>query len=133
MLPLHCAIKCGKDWSQIQLLVDACPSSVKSFRSKGELPLHLARKHSSASDIMKLSNLYPEDVSIVDRPTGLYPYQLAAIRGGGHQSYGNNKSSKNPKSTECTSSETLMSFFLLHECPCLLTASSLWNETTPII
>ena len=132
MLPLHCAIKCGKDWSQIQLLVDACPSSVKSFTSKGELPLHLALKHSSASDIMKLWNLYPEAASIVDRSTGLYPYQLAAIRGGGHQSHGKDKSSKKPKSTECAS-ETSLSFFLLRECPCLLTASLLRNETAPII
>jgi hypothetical protein len=61
--------------------------------SKGELPFHLALKHSSASDIMKLWNLYPEAASIVDRTTGLYPYQLAVIRGGGHQSYGNNNKS----------------------------------------
>jgi len=127
MSPLHCAIKCGKDWSQIQLLVDACPRSVKSCTSKGELPLHLALKYSSVSDIMKLWNLYPEAASIVDISTGLYPYQLAAIRGGGQQSSGKGKSRKKTKRTECAS-ETSLSFFLLRECPCLLTASLLQNE-----
>jgi hypothetical protein len=64
MLPLHCAIKVERT------------GTVKAYTPKGELRPHLALKYSSASEIMKLWNHYPEAASIVDISTRIYPYQL---------------------------------------------------------
>jgi hypothetical protein len=86
MLPLHCAIKVERT------------GTVKAYMPKGELRPHLALKYSSASDIMKLWNLYPEAASIADFFTRIYPYQLKG------------KSRKKTMSTDCAS-ETLLSFF----------------------
>jgi hypothetical protein len=86
MLPLHCAIKVERT------------GTVKAYTPKGELRPHMALKYSSASDIMKLWNHYPEAASIVDISTRIYPYQLKG------------KSRKKTMSTDCAS-ETLLSFF----------------------
>jgi hypothetical protein len=86
MLPLHCAIKVERT------------GTVKAYTPKGELRPHLALKYSSASDIMKLWNHYPEAASIVDISTRIYPYQLKG------------KSRKKTMSTDCAS-ESLLSFF----------------------
>lgn len=129
-VPLHCAIQSGKDWSQIQLLIDACPSSMQCCTSKGELPLHLAIKYGNPThEITKLWNYYPEAASSVDGPTGLYPFQLAAIFGGKKRSR-KGKSRKKTKSIECVHTvdnwdETSLSFFMLRECPSLFSSSLL--------
>ena len=130
-IPLHCAIKSGKDWSQIQLLMDACPSSVKACTAKGELPLHLAIKCGNPiTDVMELWNHYPEAASMVDGSTGLYPFQLAAIIFGDKQQPGKGKPRKKTLSKEGVYpddvwDETSLSFFMLRECPSLLSSSLL--------
>ena len=141
-IPLHCAIKNGKDWSHIQQLVDACPSSIQCRTATGETSLHLAIKCGvSTQSIKTLWTCWPESASIVDPTTRLYPFQLAAIFGSGddkqnhhHQqqlSSKKRKSKKKAKSTVSASSDgddnimdsTSLSFFLLRECPSLLSSS----------
>ena len=129
-IPLHCAIKTGKDWSQLQLLIDACPTSLESFTSKGELPLHLAIKCNNPIDyIMSLWNHYPEAASHVDKPSGLYPFQLVAVFGKKQESTRKSKPKKKKKDSatvvDICWDETSLSFFLLRECPSIISGSSL--------
>ena len=131
--PLHCAIKSGKDWSLIKLLIDAYPSSVQCCTSKGELGLHLAIKNRrSIQDTMSLWKCYPESASILDMSTGLFPFQLAAIFGSNRQ----NQNTKNDKQKIKAKrkieakkekyddmDETSLCYFLLRECPSVLSPS----------
>ena len=136
-IPLHCAIKNGKDWSHIQLLIDACPSSIQCRTATGETSLHLAIKCGvSTQSIKTLWTCWPESASVVDPSTRLYPFQLAAIFGSGYdkQNYQQRqlslKKRKSKKKTKSTSDgddnnnmdSTSLSFFLLRECPSLLSS-----------
>lgn len=131
--PLHCAIKNGKDWSLIEVLIDACQISVQHRTSRGELGLHLAIKNmSSMQNVMSLWKCYPESASILDMSTGLFPFQLAAIFGFGSNSQNEMKDKSTIKAKRKIKAkeeeyddmdETSLCYFLLRECPSVLSPS----------
>lgn len=126
-IPLHCAMKSGTKWSQLQLLIDACPSSLKFSTAKGELPLHLAIKCNMHSTyIMRLWEQYSEAASLADKSSGLFPFQMIASSWKKQQSTREGKKQKKDK--ECLHADdawdaTSLSFFMLRECPFLLSST----------
>lgn len=131
--PLHCAIKSGKDWSLVEQLINACQISVQHLTSRGELGLHLAIKNRrSIQDIMALWKCYPESASILDMSTGLFPFQLATIFGSNRQNQNTKKDKQKIKAKRKIEAkkeeyddmdETSLCYFLLRECPSVLSSS----------
>ncbi|KAL7485610.1 hypothetical protein ACHAW6_011208 [Cyclotella cf. meneghiniana] len=79
-IPLHCAIRTGKDCIHIQQLIGALEQSVMIFTKNGELPIHLAIKTGSTREIiMVLWKAYPDAALIKDESTGMYLFQLVAL------------------------------------------------------
>ena len=77
-IPLHCAIRTGKDILHIQQLLRACEQSAEVCTEKGELPIHLALKCGSEQNIiMSLWKMYPDAALSRDKSTGLHLFQLA--------------------------------------------------------
>eukprot|EP00934_Nitzschia_sp_Nitz4_P007482 Nitzschia sp. Nitz4//scaffold41_size133979//37367//38326//NITZ4_003335-RA/size133979-processed-gene-0.70-mRNA-1//-1//CDS//3329551434//7472//frame0 len=90
-LPLHlAATTCGelrKD--ALAILVSACPAAARLWNRNGELPLHVALKGGQrvwGNSLQKLLEAHYAALEERDKPTGLYPYQLAgAISHGKHR------------------------------------------------
>ena len=120
-IPLHCALRSKRNWTDVQQLIDSCPSSVSIFTGKGELPLHVSIKYGHSSDyVLKLWELYPEAASVIDSSTGLYPFQLAAIIPGKLQRTPK-KSKRKVTSKSIEDWDALsVSYFFLRECPSVM-------------
>ncbi len=59
------------------------PSDAKKQNQRGELPLHIAIKSGqcwSTGVIPELISAYPESLSIRDKETDLFPFQIAAVK-----------------------------------------------------
>ena len=83
-------------------------------------------------NIMSLWKCYPESASILDMSTGLFPFQLAAIFGSNRQNQNKKKDKpkiKAKKKIEAKKEdyddmdETSLCYFLLRECPSVLSLS----------
>lgn len=81
-IPLHCAIRAGKEMLHIQQLLGALEQSAMVRTQKGELPIHLALKMGSSYEvIMLLWRTYADAALVMDKSTGLYLFQLTAAVG----------------------------------------------------
>lgn len=125
-IPLHCAIRAGRDIVHIRQLLKALEQSSRICTRNGELPIHLALKHGSASDVvMTLWRAYKDAALVVDKSTGLYPFQLAAAAPcfGGHY-FTSNRSKKRRNANKNADEhirELEMSYFFLRERPEVIT------------
>ncbi|KAL7469367.1 hypothetical protein ACHAXS_009629 [Conticribra weissflogii] len=114
-LPIHCAIKSGKEWDHIQHLINAAPSTLRAYNSRGELPLHLAIKmRCSNTFIRNMWSYFPEAASMVDSSLGLYSFQLATVANHDH------KKLRQTRDLD-TWDPTSLSFFFLRESPDVMT------------
>ncbi|KAL3788999.1 hypothetical protein HJC23_012704 [Cyclotella cryptica] len=78
-IPLHCAIRTGKDCIHIRQLIEALEQSAMICTGNGELPIHLAIKSGSAQNvIILLWKAHPDAALIKDESTGMYLFQLAS-------------------------------------------------------
>jgi ankyrin repeat protein len=79
-IPLHCAIRSGKDCVHIQQLIGALEQSAWISTRSGELPIHLAVKCGATWDvIMLLWRAFPEALLIQDASTGMHLFQLVTV------------------------------------------------------
>ena len=126
-IPLHCAIRSGKELRELRLLLEACPSAARHGTAKGELPLHLAIKCGSPrAVVMELWRHFAEAAGMVDRSTGLYPFQLAAVVGRTPQQCRKGKRrgmSRRGEGIYPDGTQLDLPFFFLRECPSVLSTA----------
>lgn len=80
-IPLHCAIRAGKDILHIKQLLRALEQSARVPTQKRELPIHLALKCGCTYDIiMVLWRAYTDGALVPDKSTGLFLFQLTAVK-----------------------------------------------------
>ena len=80
-------------------------------------------------NIMSLWKCYPESASILDMSTGLFPFQLASIFGSNWQNQNTKKDKQAKRKIKAKEEEyddmdeTSLCYFLLRECPSVLSPS----------
>jgi ankyrin repeat protein len=76
--PLHLAVQADNQSLVCQLL-PLCVDALYQTNVYGELPLHISIKRSNLSLSMELWKNYPTASQVIDGPTQLCPFQLAAL------------------------------------------------------